>query len=407
MNAALIRQMNLAKVFHAIREHPGSSQRDLNQITHLDKATMSAVVNQLEHQGLVLKTLKDASGRKGRPEKALYINQAAGVLLGASLDVNEVRLLVMHFDGEVISQRSVKSTKNMPEVLALLNTLMDDVLADAGLNLSHVRGLGIGLAELVDVGGKLAYSLQSTWQAQDIRQELQLLFPFPIYLDNEMNAAVLAEKLFGVSKDAQNYLYFAEHSRLGAGLFINDTVYRGKDGFAGELGHTIVVPNGRLCSCGNKGCLKAYISQDAILEQFGRTYVSLDEAFKSKSKKVQAVLEEASLMLATALLNVIYTVNPELIVLGGKLSLFAQHEHLSPQKYLKKMLLPPLQKTKVLGSALATESVLIGGAGLALEGFLALPNLQMQQLLKSSEQVKKVTTASELYLRNYHKKANA
>ena len=426
MNAALIRKLNVVKLFHAIRENPGSSQRDLNQITKLDKATTSTVVNQLVESGLVARSVKETNGRKGRPEKALVINQGIGILLGAEITPNHLTIIATYLDGTIVAEQKQtysKTDTTLERLLELSDTLVDTLLLENNYNYADIRGLGISISPqllrninqsdstydiLVDTTDLSKPVVQQADIQNFVNKQLSKRYPFPIYLDDEMNTSAVAEKLFGACKEVADYIYIAEHSRLGAGLYINNTLIQGKHGFAGSLAHTTVMPNGLCCDCGRKGCLKAYITEQAILSRLNEhsvQYSSLEEAFANTKNCATTleILQEACDMLMIALVNAISLINPELVILGGKLRGFMLLPELELAKNLKKNLANTLKDTVVTASALDEQPVALGSIAIALEGFLALPPLHMQQLIKSSAKYKKVTSASELYLRNFHK----
>lgn len=423
MNAALIRKLNVVKLFHAIRENPGSSQRDLNQITKLDKATTSTVVNQLVESGLVARSVKETNGRKGRPEKALVINQDIGILLGAEMTPSYLSIIATYLDGEVIAQQTKQysgSNTTLERLLELSDELVDSLLIENNFNYADIRGLGISISPRLLKGIKQSDDVNSIDVSsfsksiilkKDITNFLNTYlskrYPFPIYLDDEMNTSAVAEKLFGACKEVSDYIYIAEHSRLGAGLYINNTLMQGKHGFAGSLAHTTIMPNGLCCDCGRKGCLKAYVTETAILKKLQEeslNYSSLEEAFQHAQtcSITLNILQEACDMLMIALVNAISLTNPELVILGGKLRNFMLLAELDLAAKLKTNLPNTLKDTIVTASLLDEQPVALGSIAIALEGFLALSPLHMQQLIKSSAKYKKITSASELYLRNFH-----
>jgi predicted NBD/HSP70 family sugar kinase len=204
----------------------------------------------------------------------------------------------------------------------------------------------------------------------------------PVYVDNDANAAAMAERLFGACQRSDNFIYLSCHSGLGGGLFLEGRLYRGTQGFSGEFGHVNVVPGGRLCGCGKRGCLETYTSEAGILltlSELGRRYEDLPgvaEAAGRGDGVVLEVLEAVGERLGLALAALVNLLNPELVVLGGTLAnVFpflqdALHRTLDAQA-----MAPHRDAVRVLLSPLGSEAVPMGGIALAMDGFLSAPML--------------------------------
>ena len=102
----------------------------------------------------------------------------------------------------------------------------------------------------------------------DIASDLNKTFNIPVYLENEANLSVIGEKTF--FNDYSNIVNISIHTGVGLGLIIDNKLYTGYNGFAGEFGHSIVVPNGKPCPCGNKGCLEQYVSETSLLRNYSQ-----------------------------------------------------------------------------------------------------------------------------------------
>lgn len=377
MNTALIRQLNLARVFHALRLHPGSSQRELVELTGLDKATVSAVVRQLADEGLLVRRER-ASGKVGRPEVALELAAAAGVLVGVRLEPRTIRLIAARIDGQPLATHQVAGSIDLASSVAQLERGFAELLAQVGVKRDQVRGVGVGVPALIDLSGRLILAPNLGWRDTELAGALEAALGLPVNLDNDTNAAALAEKLFGSCREVRDFFFIAGHSGIGAALYLDDRLYRGVGGFAGEFGHITVVPGGRRCGCGKRGCLEAYLSEGALLAQLaarGRYFEDLAELRAAEADpEVAAVLARAGELLGRAIAGAVNLLNPARVVLGGNLALVAP------------LLLPALERQlaahalsaagsqcRLEISPLGIESVPMGGVALALERFLALP----------------------------------
>lgn len=387
VNPALIRQLNTARVFHAVRLHPGASQRRLAVITGLDKATISAVVGGLVDDGLVRRDTV-ASGRPGRPEQALRVDPDAGVLVGARLELGSVRLLIATLAGEPVATHDRPVG---PDPDAALDGLVDGVaeaLTAAERTIDEVRAVGVGIPALFARDGSLALAPNLGWRDVPVGSVLKRRLPVPVYVDNDTKAAGLAETLFGSCRDVDDFIYVAGHSGIGGALYLGGRLYRGHDGFAGELGHLKVRPGGRRCGCGARGCLEAYLSETALLAAAHEAGLetpdleALASADAAGDPAARAVLHEAGEVLGDACADLVNLFNPERIVLGGTFAIAAARMLDDVGARLDAAALrPPRARCRVQLSAFGAEAVTMGGVALALEGFLSLPGWMLAREL--------------------------
>jgi glucokinase len=195
-----------------------------------------------------------------------------------------------------------------------------------------------GLADLQKGITKLLPNLPGKWEGVDVRGGLQPRLECPVYLLNDVRSATLAEFTFGRKRQVDTMALFAVGTGIGGGVVIGGELRLGPLGQAGELGHQIVVPDGPLCGCGNRGCLEALASGTAITSEAVRLLIGgecprLHELTGGDASKVDAgkvgeaaaagdesmrwVLARAGYYIGIAACNVIVTIHPELVVIGG------------------------------------------------------------------------------------------
>lgn len=373
-NTAEIRKRNLATVFHALRRQPGSSQRELASATGLDKATVSAIVGQLAGLGLLDKKTRPNAGRAGRPEIALSLG-GDGILVGARLEPRALRLISTRLDGSFVARHELPGRTDVSEAVRQLRRALDALLAESGHRLEQVRAVGVGVPGLLERSGRLDFAPNFGWRDVALLDALRAAFPTPLFLDNEANAAALAEWLFGSCQDERVFLLITGHSGVGGALVQDGAVYRGALGYAGEVGHMRLVPGGRRCGCGGCGCLEAYLSEAAILARLAEAGLELPDlaaVAAADDPRVRPVLEEAAALFAQAVGNLVLVCNPGAVVLGGNLAHLARPLLGAARCYLGALTPSGPAAVRVLPSAFGEEAVAMGGVALALEGFLAL-----------------------------------
>ncbi len=386
MNSAAIRRLNVIRVFHALRENPNASQAELGRLTGLDKATTSAVVAQLLDDGLVERSEGQRTRRIGRPETALAIAPSAGLLVGARLEPGTIRIVTTTLAGTVLEHRQIPGSTDIGTAAERLHEGIDRAVEASGRGLP-VRGIGIGIPALMDRDGRLVLAPNLGWRDTPIRARLEAALGAPVYIDNDTKAAAMAERLFGACRDVEDFVYLTGHSGVGGGLVLGGRLYRGAQGFAGEVGHVTVEPDGRPCGCGKRGCLETYVSESAILAQAaerGRAFPdlwALTAAARDGDPLVLTLLDEVGGRLGFALSHLVNLMNPAMVVLGGNLSIAAGVFLPALNRALDRHALEPLRRDlRLLVSPLGPDAVPMGGIALAMEGFLSAPMPELHPL---------------------------
>ena len=378
INSALIRRINTARVFHALREHPGSSQRSLCGLTRLDASTVSSVIGTLETGGIVRRMGGRRSGLAGRPEGLLRIDPEGGLLIGAAIEVDFIQLIACGLDGERRAALTVPPAATVDAALDQLRRGVTEMLAGLGMGMDQVRGIGVGHHGLIDRDGHLALAPRLGWRDVPMGKRLRALFPVPVYVENDTKAAAVAEHLFGACRGLTDFVLMHGGSGVGGALHLQGALYHGI-GLGGELGHMKVVPHGLLCGCGGRGCLEAYVSEPAIrarLAERGRVFANAAAIAQAATRDatVQAVLDEAGWMLGLGMASLANLLNPRRIVLAG--SLAALSKGLLPQARVglaANALRAMADQVEIVVSQLGSDAVPLGGVGLAMDGFLPLP----------------------------------
>jgi glucokinase len=145
------------------------------------------------------------------------------------------------------------------------------VIGDAVLELlgRHKAGaVGIGAAGFVDSGGStIVFAPNLAWRDEPLKQQVEEHVGLPVVVENDANAAAWAEANLGAARGCEHVIFIGVGTGIGAGIVINGQLYRGRWGMAGEPGHYRVVPEGRLCGCGNRGCWEQYASGNALVAE--------------------------------------------------------------------------------------------------------------------------------------------
>jgi predicted NBD/HSP70 family sugar kinase len=378
VNSALIRRINTARLFHGIRGTPQISQQRLVAETGLDPATVSIIVGNLEAAGVVRRTADARTGRAGRPTSALSINAEAGLLVGMDIEPDAIRIIVTTIDGVPRQSVVVPGSRSVALALAASRTGLAGMLRKLRAEHMKLLGVGIGLPGLVSLDGKLIFAPNLGWRDIDFAGRFARHLKVPILAENDTKAAALAEHLFGATRDIADFVYVTGRSGIGGGLYLMGQIYRGPHGLAGEIGHMKIIPDGRPCGCGAKGCFEAYVSEQAILAQLagaGQAYADADavrDAAAAGDAIVRRVLDEVGANLGLGFANMINLLAPRRIVLGGSLAVLAPFLLPAAMPVLAANTLAAIRETvEIVISPLGDDAVPLGGVALALQGFLA------------------------------------
>ncbi len=199
-------------------------------------------------------------------------------------------------------------------------------LRESGVPAKRLLGIGVGAPGAVNPRkGILPRSPNLPgWAGIPIARILGKKFRLPVYIANDANAAALGESVFGAGKRINDLIYVTVSTGVGSGIVIRGGVYEGAGFVAGEFGHMSIVPEGRKCNCGRRGCLETYASGTAIARRYheltGRKIEGAKEVGTAASKGDKSAVKsyrEAAYYLGIGLANLMNVLNPEAIVVGG------------------------------------------------------------------------------------------
>lgn len=250
---------------------------------------------------------------------------------------------------------------------------------------SQISGIGIGAPGPLNprTGMVLSPPNLPGWDRIPLRQRIQEHFDLPSFLENDANAAALAEYRYGAGKGSKNMVYVTVSTGIGGGLILDGKLYQGSDGFAGELGHIVVDSHGPECSCGNRGCLEALASGTAIAQRakevFGNPYNTKEVAKMAMAGNAAAasILDEAFQYLGVGLTNIVNIFNPEKIVIGGGVAQIGEVMFKKITEIVGSKSLPAMRHVvQIVPAMLGKNAGMIGSAILPfVQGFTVIKSL--------------------------------
>jgi predicted NBD/HSP70 family sugar kinase len=329
---ASLRRLNRGRVIGALREHGMVSRAEIARRTGLSRSTVSSLVSELQADGLVVEREEPGAAhgeQGGRPPILLAFDVSAGAALGIDFGHSHVRVAVSDLSSNILAERAAPMDIDHAshEGLDVALELIDEALAEAGVERSRVIGAGLGLPGPVDqADGVIGSSaILPGWVGVAAGEEMRRRLDVPVSVDNDANLGALAELTHGAGRGVRDLVYLKVSSGIGAGLILNGRLYRGAGGMAGELGHMLVEPEGAVCRCGNRGCLETAASTGALLELLRRSHGVLTVAEMLRLAHAgdlgcRRVIADAGRVVGSAAAFVFNLLNPQRLVVGGDLA---------------------------------------------------------------------------------------
>jgi predicted NBD/HSP70 family sugar kinase len=230
---------------------------------------VSSLINELLAHRFVREIGPNTSAG-GRPAVLLELNPAAGDIIGVEIGVGYLNVVLTDFCAGVLWRRQVPLTEsdNQRQVMQHAVTLLRRAIHHCEQTGTRLLGVGVAIPGLVDTAsGTLVYAPNLEWRDVPMRQILAAKFDTPIFVDNDANAAALAEYYMGSAQQVDNYVSVVANAGIGAGIVLGGQVFHGITGYAGEVGHVTLDPDGPPCHCGNRGCWERLASQSALVER--------------------------------------------------------------------------------------------------------------------------------------------
>ncbi|NLL01184.1 MAG: ROK family transcriptional regulator [Clostridiales bacterium] len=372
----LIRDINTHLVLETIINQASISRASTAKHLGLTKATVSAIVQDLINRKLVIEIGSDDTSL-GRKPILLSLNKKAGHVISIDLGVDTISALVSDLAGEDCCLKQIRTPRNafniVNEIISLIESMKLPDNSPYGL-----VGITIGIHG-VTIDNQVSFAPYYNLSGANLAEGLNQHFGVPIYMENEANLSVMGEKTF--QYDYANIANISVHSGIGLGIIINNQLYTGYDGRAGEFGHTIVEIDGRPCPCGNLGCLEQYVSERVLMQEFARLkgleeadFTTFSRMLEENDSIAQQVMDRFVKYMSVGINNILNAYNPEIVIINSSFTIQFPHILKQIEDTLKSKMNSYIQ---IVPSVLRDTSILLGGACVAIKGFLGINNLKL------------------------------
>jgi len=310
-------------------------------------------------------------------------------LVGVDLGGTFIKAALVTLQGDIVKKVEIPSEKEAGPEKVIANICKSIELA-SGENIDHVEAIGVGSpGALITQKGIVCNAVNIPGFINiPLRDLIQERFGIPANLENDANAAAYAEYWKGAGRRSLIMVAYTLGTGVGGGIIINGKLIRGTNDCGGELGHITIVPDGEMCSCGNRGCVEAYASATFLVKHTSArlkkgcssllttwlregkilTARLIDEARRAGDEFAAEMLQEVGRYLGIGVANMVSALNPDVVVLGGGM-MKAGEIILEPvrREVKKRVFLEHYEHLRIVPAALGNEAGVIGAAGLVLE----------------------------------------
>jgi len=352
---------------------------ELCKETNLSVPKVTTLITELISGGLV-KDFGKVGSTGGRRPNIYGLAPDSGFFLGVDVKHDHINIGLIDLQKKLIkiSKDVPYNLNNTAESLAALCQLIKDFIKESAISKDKILGLGLNLSGRINYATGYSYSFFH-FNEDPLSKLLEKELNLKTYLENDSRAMAYGEFNCGVVKEEKNVLFLNLDYGLGMGVLINNELYYGKSGFAGEIGHIPLFNNEIICHCGKKGCLETEASGRALIELFKQKLLTGSSTSLNKTAddniQMQDIINAANnddvlsieliakvgekLGRGIALLINIY--NPELVILGGALASTGEHLHLPIKSALNKFSLSLVNSdTQLKLSKLGEEAGVMG-----------------------------------------------
>ena len=376
----LVKKINQKLILNEIVSNSPISRAKLSETIGLNKSTVSSQVNTLIEKNLIFE-IGQGQSSGGRKPVMLVFNKNAGYSIGIDIGVDYINCILTDLKGNIVledfQQLVDQSSENMKDVLFLKINNLKAKMPESPYGLI---GIGLCIPGLVNTEQKVIFTPNLEWNYElDLKPLIEQEFKVPVFLENEANAGAFGEKEFGAAKNFENLVYVSVHTGIGVGIIINNELYRGVRGFAGEMGHLTIDLNGLKCSCGNRGCWELYASQKALMKSLSKhqpenmSNQDIIQLANQNNPDILMALQKFGFYLGIGLTSILNTFNPQAVIIRNNIVEALPMVLNSTKNSVTSRTYQQLENSyELLTSSLGKNAPALGACSIAIQHFLEM-----------------------------------
>lgn len=376
---ATIRNINRQIVLNYVREREPISRAEIARETALQRSTVSAIVDDLQADGLI-EEVGEGESTGGRPPTLLRLRSVGAIAIGVAVTPTTTMLATSDLAGRVLKQEEFPTDADYDQTADRIIESISDILKHSD---GSIEAVGVSLPGLIDPStGTAIYVPYFKWRDVPVAQQISSAVGLPVRIDNDANAVALAELWFGRPEvgDARDFILVLAAEGIGTGIVFDGQIYRGESGAAGEFGHMIIGTHAPVpCSCGNRDCWEAFSSERATIARYQKlsgdsaniTFTEIvDKALAGETEAKKALVDMA-LCLGIGISNLVVGFSPEAVVVGGEITRAWDLVEDALKQTIEHSVRRGLPSARIMPSTLGENPTLMGALSLILAGKFA------------------------------------
>lgn len=381
-----IRDINKQIVLNYVRDRAPISRAEIARQTALQRSTVSAIVDNLQFDGLIEETgTGDSTG--GRKPTLLKLRTGIPVAIGVDVTPRQTTIALADLSGQILHQETFPTS---PDADFMSAQIVEKVKKHAVKNNKYNLEVGISVPGIADqTNGKVLYIPYFQWRDWDICRQITDQTGLRVTVDNDANAIALAELWFGEERNRKdrNFITVLVAEGIGTGIIFDGQIYRGEKGAAGEFGHMIVGENAPVeCSCGSRICWEAHASEKAIRFRYqnllkkhspGNGDYRIEQLIKLANggdEEAIQVFQETARFLGIGISNLIVGFSPQVIIVSGRIVNVWSIIKDEIRSFVERSVRQELPETIIRASSLPASPTLTGSLSLVLARKFASAN---------------------------------
>ncbi|MHC2995653.1 MAG: ROK family transcriptional regulator [Candidatus Atribacteria bacterium] len=359
------RNKNATTLLRLLLKQDSISRVELSRMTGLTKTTISSIINEFIALGIVEESSTISTGNVGKTPIPLHIRTDAVYTVGAHLGREKVKTVLMDARMNIISRKKGLSYERLgPKgVCERLFLSIDDSMKDAEKHNIKVGAIGIGIPGPLDAQtGVVRHPPKfKGWKDVPLGKIVRQRYKLPVWIENDANVGVLAEKWHGGGKDLRNFIYILINEGIGAGVVIDDELYQGAYDYVGEIGHTLFYDHGKFRYLEDISGVDLLIKQARSRGLNIENIKDISDLLQTNDGVVSSIVKQIATWIGAAVINTIHIIGPQTVFVGGKMAVLGD-ALIQPIREIVSMYLFGDQEVDVRLSEISEDAVAIGAA---------------------------------------------
>jgi len=383
------------RILRLLRKLQEASRPTLARTLDLSLPTITNIVKQLLDHGVVVEAdYKESTG--GRRAALLQLNPEYAHAIGLEVSYNRLQAARVDLTGRIVDEErrrrpcSESGGPDLEEIISPVQALLERAPEGA------VAGVGVGISGIVSRsrGVSVKFPRCDSWVDVPLARLLNERLGLRAWLDNDVQGATLGELRFGAGRSTENFVYLHLGEGIALGMVTAGRLYLGANGNVGELGHSIIEPDGPICYCGNYGCLESVASPAAVVRQAQEAIsaagveseiltlaggspeaINIDHVFQAAERGdrlASNLVEKAAGYVGLSAANLVNILSPDLLLLGGAMVEQGREVVEQVSRNFRSLVMPSLRDvTEVRRSELGASACVLGAAAMVFDSLLA------------------------------------